>query len=205
MGILRKDCYNRLTCLICSFTVHPPRSEIWVFGMVDVSHTPALGYMQIVSKRDAATLLPIIQQHVARGTKIYSDQWAAYRQVSTLPNVASHHTVNHSVEFVNSVTGVHTENIESYWNRAKIKLKRMRGCHELELSGYLDEFMWRERHGRTTKEAFQNIILQIYSVPTTIIIHPLYQAYTTKHYSHVYVYILWLPRRRVEFQLPKEI
>ena len=139
----------------------PPQSELWVFGMVDVSHSPALGYMQIVPKRDAATLLPIIQQHVAPGTIIHSDQWSAYNRVSTLPNVASHRTVNHSIEFVNSVTGVHTENIESYWNRTKIKLKRMRGCTELELSGYLDEFMWRERHGRTTREAFNNIIRDI--------------------------------------------
>ena len=139
----------------------PPRSEIWVFGMVDVSHSPALGYMQIVPKRDAVTLLPIIQQHVAPGTIIHSDQWSAYNRVSTLPNVSSHRTVNHSIEFVDSVTGVHTENIESYWNRTKIKLKRMRGCHELELSGYLDEFMWRERHGKTTREAFNNIIRDI--------------------------------------------
>ena len=91
--------------------------------MVDVSHSPALGYMQIVPKRDAATLLPIIEQHVAPCTIIHSDQWSAYNRVSTLPNVASHRTVNHSIEFVNSVTGVHTENIESYWNRTKMKLK----------------------------------------------------------------------------------
>ena len=111
--------------------------------MVDVSHSPALGYMQIVARRDAATLLPIIQQHVGPGTIIHSDQWRAYSRVASLPNVASHATVNHSVEFVDSTTGVHTENVESYWNRVKIKLKRMRGCHELELSGYLDEFVAR--------------------------------------------------------------
>ena len=129
--------------------------------MVDTSHSPALGYMRIVPQRNAATLLPIIQQHVAPGTIIHSDEWRAYRGVSALPNVGSHQTVNHSLEFVNSVTGVHTENIESYWNRAKIKLKRMRGCHENELSGYLDEFMWRERYGKTTREAFDSIISDI--------------------------------------------
>ena len=56
---------------------------MWVFGLVDTSHTPALGYMEIVSQRDAATLLPIIQAHVAPGTIIHSDQWAAYR-ISTI-------------------------------------------------------------------------------------------------------------------------
>ena len=35
--------------------------EVWVFGMVDTSHTPALGYMQIADGLDAATFLPIIR------------------------------------------------------------------------------------------------------------------------------------------------
>ena len=128
--------------------------------MVDVSHSPALGYMQIVAQRDASTLLPIIQQHVAPDTIIHSDEWRVYSRVPVLPNVASHGTVNHSIEFINSNTGVHTENVESYWNRVKIKLKRMRGCPEMELSGYLDEFMWRERHGKS-REAFHNILRDI--------------------------------------------
>ena len=58
--------------------------------------------------------------------------------------VYNYKTVNHSVEFV-SPTGVHTQNIESYWNRVKTKFKRMKGCHEHQLPSYLDEFMYRER------------------------------------------------------------
>ena len=99
-----------------------------MFGMVDVSQTPALGYMEVVHQRDAATLLPIIQAHVAPGTVVHSDQWAAYNRISSLPNVSSHSTVNHSVTFVDPATGTHTQNIESYWNRCKTKLKRMKGC-----------------------------------------------------------------------------
>lgn len=129
--------------------------------MVDTSQTPALGYMRIVARRDAATLLPIIQSHVAPGTIIHSDQGSMYNRVGTLPSVASHASVNHSVEFVNSTTGVHTQNIESYWNRVKTKLKRMKGCHQSELSSYLDEFMWRERHGQTATVAFNNILRDI--------------------------------------------
>ena len=126
--------------------------------MVDASHTPALGYVQIVNQRNAATLLPIIQAHIAPGTVVHSDEWAAYNRVATLPNVAAHSTVNHSITFVDSVTGTHTQNIESYWNRIKTKFKRMKGCHANQLPSYLDEFMWRKRHGATRIVAFQNIM-----------------------------------------------
>jgi transposase-like protein len=128
--------------------------------MVDVSVNPPVGFMRVVAQRDAATLLPIINQHVLPGTEIHSDEWRAYRQVDQLPNVARHQTVNHTIEFV-SPTGVHTQNIESYWNRVKIKLKRMRGCHAHVLDSYLDEFMYRERWGRTATECFNTIITDI--------------------------------------------
>ena len=108
-----------------------------------------------------ATLLPIINTHVAPGTTVWSDQWRAYNSVASLSNVTSHSTVNHSVEFVDSVTGVHTQSIESYWNRIKIKIKRMRGCHQDQLASYLDEYMYRERYGRTARALYDNIIADI--------------------------------------------
>ena len=46
-----------------------------------------------------ATLLPIIQAHVALGTEIWSDQWAAYNPVNSSPNISNHQAVNHSIEF----------------------------------------------------------------------------------------------------------
>ena len=129
--------------------------------MVDTSQTPGVGYMEIVSTRDTATLLPIIQSHTAPGTIIRSDQWKAYNSVNTIPAVASHRIINHSLHFVDPATGVHTQTVESYWNRVKTKLKRMKGCDGNQLPSYLDEFMWRERHGKTASEALRNIIRDI--------------------------------------------
>eukprot|EP00731_Ephydatia_muelleri_P020791 Em0013g518a len=65
--------------------------------MADTSQKPATGFVQIVDKRDAATLVPIITAHVAPGTIVHSDGWASYSQV---PYGTSHGTVNHSVCFV---------------------------------------------------------------------------------------------------------
>ena len=130
---------------------------------MDTSHTPALGVMTLVARRDAATLLPVIQQHVQPGTIVWSDEWAAYNSVQQLPPVAQHQSesVNHSIEFVNPSTVVHTQNIESYWNRVKTKFKRMKGVHEQMLSSYFDEFMWRERHGRTSSAALRSMCRDI--------------------------------------------
>lgn len=72
-----------------------------------------------------------------------------------------HGAVNHSRHFVDPVTGVHTQTVESYWNRVKTKLKRMKGCDGNQLAGYLDEFMWRERYGKTASEALRNIMANI--------------------------------------------
>ena len=134
---------------------------MWVFGIVDTSVTPALGYMELVPRRNAATLLPIISAHVAPGTTVYSDEWSAYNRVSTLPGVAGHGTVNHSLHFVDPTTGIHTQNVESYWSRAKQKLKRMKGCRKTMLASYLDEFMYRERHGPTSRQAFSSLCRDI--------------------------------------------
>ena len=139
----------------------PTTVEQWVFGMVDTSQSPALGVMVMVPCRNAATLLPIIQQHVRPGTVVWSDEWAAYRRVQQLPAVSQHGTVNHSIEFVNPSTGVHTQSIESYWNRVKTKFKRMKGVQCTMMSSYLDEFMWRERHGRTDSAALRSLCRDI--------------------------------------------
>ena len=124
--------------------------------MADNSVEPALGCVQIVPKRDATTLLPIIQHHVAPGTVVWSDEWAAYNHVTPLPNVSTHDVFNHSVEFV-SPSGVYTQNVKSYLNRIKIKLRMIRGCHEQQLASYLDEFMYRERRGQTARQCFDSI------------------------------------------------
>lgn len=132
-----------------------------MFGLVDTSYSPALGYMEVVQRRDAATLLPIIQAHTAPGTIIHSDDWRAYSRVASLPTVATHGVVNHSLHFVDPSTGVHTQNIESYWGRVKRKIKHMKGCHATEMTSYLDEFMWKERFGKTRRDCFGNVCRDI--------------------------------------------
>lgn len=99
--------------------------------------------MQTVEKRDAATLLPIIEKVVRPGSIVYSDEWRGYRQIQPKLGL-QHETVNHSVNFVDPGTGVHTQSIESYWTKTKYTFKVMKGVAADSLPSYLEERMWRD-------------------------------------------------------------
>ena len=124
--------------------------------MVDVSTSPTTG---IVQSRDRATLHSIIQQHTLPNTVVHTDEWAAYGRMTSLPNITSHAVVNHSLHFVDPVTGIHTNNVESYVLESSEEEAETHDRHQLP--SYLDEFMWMEHWGGTN--AFNNIIY----VPTS--------------------------------------
>ena len=90
-----------------------------VFGIVE--RDTGRMVMLCVPDRSAATLIPLIQHYVLPGSIVYSDEWAAYNILAHTPQY-THHTVNHSENFVNPTTGVHTQGIEGSWNIVK---KRM--------------------------------------------------------------------------------
>ena len=89
-----------------------------------------------MAKRDAATLLPIIAQHVQPGKFFYSDEWAACHQLATTTGTV-HLTVNHSLHFVDPLTDAHTHagSIEGMWS----------ACKRMMFDTYLPEYMWRRK------------------------------------------------------------
>ncbi|TRY68836.1 hypothetical protein TCAL_03040, partial [Tigriopus californicus] len=72
-----------------------------------------------------------------------------------------HLTVNHSQNFVNPINGACTNHIEVYWKNAKQRLKAMSGTVSSMLPSHLDEFMWREIHGKDSAQAFNNLFIHI--------------------------------------------
>lgn len=116
-------------------------TEKWIFGLVDVDVRPIQSYMEVVAQRNAETLLPIIERVVVPGSTIQSDEWAAYNQIETRGYI--HKTVNHSKNFVNPNDGTHTQNIESFWNTMKLKIKTKKGIQKSCLSEYIHEWNFR--------------------------------------------------------------
>lgn len=117
-----------------------PRNQHWVFGIVDTSFIPARGILKLVENRTGSTLLPIIQNHVLYGSIVRSDEWPAYNGISSLGFV--HERICHKREFVNNETGVHTQHIESYWNKQKNRIKIMMGVKKSVLQEFLNMFMF---------------------------------------------------------------
>jgi transposase-like protein len=126
----------------------------WVVGLFD--RTTKVGHVQLIEGRSEDDLLPIIQSVCVPGSTIYTDGWSGYNGLSNLGFI--HGVVVHERHFVDPETGVHTNNVESYWKRCKRKLKQINGARGDMLGSYLDEFLWCERFGKTAENRFKNTL-----------------------------------------------
>uniref|UniRef100_A0A914WBE8 ISXO2-like transposase domain-containing protein n=1 Tax=Plectus sambesii TaxID=2011161 RepID=A0A914WBE8_9BILA len=102
-----------------------------------------------VDRRDAATLMPIIQQWVLPGSRVITDQWGAYMAAQEFPANPqyTHVAVNHTLHFVdrNDPT-INTNMVEGFWSHSKQKFRWMRGTCDAHFDSYLSEFMFRYMH-----------------------------------------------------------
>ena len=80
--------------------------------------------MKSWEKRDAKTLLPLIQDWVSvEAAYLVSDEWKAYSKLRNLNY--NHKTVNHSKNFINPKDPiVHTQTIENRWGQIKSLMKK---------------------------------------------------------------------------------
>ena len=105
-----------------------------------------------MERRNADTLLPLLKMHVAPGTTVISDGWAAYggidriRELQTGNPAYSHFVVNHSENFVDPDTGAHTQTIEGTWSHFKARHKEERGTARHLFETYLYQFLWRKKY-----------------------------------------------------------
>ncbi|KAI1698692.1 ISXO2-like transposase domain-containing protein [Ditylenchus destructor] len=104
-----------------------------------------VGLVDLLINRDRKkeTLLPIIDEMIAPGTKIISDGWASYRDLGANPNF-EHAWVNHSENFVSpDDPSVHTQNVERMWRPFKDDNRERFGTHRHMVDSYIAEGLWR--------------------------------------------------------------
>jgi len=119
----------------------------WVFGLYE--RASKLVYMEVVPKRTAAQLLPIITKRCEPGTTIMSDQWAAYNQLEKAG--FKHHTVNHSKYFLHPENPeIHTQHIEVSWCWAKYHIKK-KNRQMTHLQEHLHEYCWKTQFRNNSK------------------------------------------------------
>ena len=116
-----------------------------------------------IKDRTADTLIPLIKQYIRPGTTIMTDCWKSY---STLQEEGYiHGTVNHSYEFVNSVTGDNTQMIESTWRVVKQSLPNF-GTTKEQYESYFEEFMFRRKYFEGRPDHFLAFLEKVASVYT---------------------------------------
>ena len=120
------------------------REGAWVLGGVCRS----TGHCFLIpcpgNRRSADVLIPLIQRNVLPGSIVHTDQWAAYNQLTFTATGYTHLTVNHSLNFVDPLTGCHTNTQEGLWHHVK---RQMESHQQLE-SVFID-FMFRRRFQAT--------------------------------------------------------
>jgi transposase-like protein len=134
----------------------------WVFGGRE-KENKKMCFFEVVKDRTASTLLEVIQRKVLPGSVIYSDCWKGYSCLESHGYV--HYTVNHSENFKDPVTGVHTNSIEGTWQKIKRGLTFPRfGVKAQHLGSYLGEFQWRCFHSSATDlwQAFLDSIKKVH-------------------------------------------
>ena len=131
--------------------------------MVLLQHHPPRPVFYVVKQRDGQTLQSIITSHGLPGTRIWSDEWRAYRNLNQLGYI--HETVNHSRHLIHPVTGepvcfdctmpsivhitsffltgVHTNDIEGAWMWAKRFMHNRKVQSDIHLHMHLQSYMWR--------------------------------------------------------------
>lgn len=116
---------------------------------------------QVVANVKRDTLFPIIEEAVAKGAEVYTDEFVVY---DTLPEKGyNHDRVRHKekeyVRFREDGARVHTNALEGFWSYPKSAVQHVhRGVSKRHLQKYLDEYTFRYTHRNDEAPMFFTIL-----------------------------------------------
>ena len=130
---------------------------MWVLGIVQRGSGELRLELCPDNRRDALTLTQLVTKYVHPGTTVISDCWRGYNSLDAAGFI--HLTVNHSKNFVDPVSGSHTQTIESSWRALKKRISRGGVNLKKDLDGlHFGEYLWFKKYGKT---AFENLVKHI--------------------------------------------
>jgi transposase-like protein len=100
-------------------------------------------FMLPITQRNVSNIDQIIKRYVKPGTTIYTDCWKGYNNVKNIGY--THKTVNHSKHFVDPITKVHTQSIESTWGAFKRGLVPIHR-NKKHIFLHIKEYQWRRNN-----------------------------------------------------------
>jgi transposase len=129
------------------------RSRATVLGMVERGGRIRL---RVLPSRRGPVLAQTVRDSVASISRIYTDDWPAYKPLSR--EFAGHSTVPHSARiFV--VGDAHTNTVEGFFGNLKTSIRgTYKHVSPRWLQSYLDEFAWRYNHRHDSRAMFRQLL-----------------------------------------------
>ncbi len=118
----------------------------------------------IVPNVKAKTLMPYLEDNVAKGSKLMTDELRSYKKIATLLDM-EHDTVNHGAKQFGKENGTNTNTIEGFWSQLKRSLD---GTHHVispkMLPAYVSEFQWRYNNRKSVTHLFDLLLSRVSSL-----------------------------------------
>jgi ISXO2-like transposase domain len=131
----------------------------WVIGGIERTLEGKF-FAEVVERRDSETIVDVLSRHLLPGTILHSDCWKGYIGIDLELDII-HKTVNHSIEFVDSESGVHTNTIEGKWAALKRRIT-LRGRVKDSLDNYLLAEIWRSKNKSVLWSAFIHALKDVH-------------------------------------------
>ena len=128
----------------------------WIVGGVERT-TERKIFVELVENRNSETLKEIIQRNVHQGSIIHTDMWRGYSCIEQLG--MEHKVVNHSKNFKDPISGVHTNTIEGTWSGLKRSIP-IRNRNKDTVGEHILTFIWMRQNEGNLWNAFMKALAE---------------------------------------------